>query len=497
MPAQVTVQVSEGPLKGKVFSFDEHDTFIFGRAPDCHARLPEDDRTVSRHHFILEVNPPDACVRDLGSLNGTYVNDRKHGGREGRESPEEAAKRRFPQVDLHDGDVIRAGATSFSVHVRIPVLCEGCGKEIEPREAGQARPDSRLSRLVLCQQCRAKPARAVTPISRPEPIRCQQCGKDVSEEVGEGRHGAYVCRDCRDKAEADPVAVLLKALQDAHRVAGQQGPLDLPGYEIERMLGKGAMGAVYLAGRKKDKAKVAIKVMLSRVAVSDQARKQFLREIEVMRDLRHRNCVELYDHGSSGSGFYFVMEYCPGGSVAQLMERRGGKLTLKEAGPIILQALDGLAHAHQKDFVHRDIKPQNLLLTRDEGGVTKVSDFGLSKNFQKAGFSGMTFSGQVGGTAPFMPREQVVNFRFVKPATDLWSIGATMYHLLTGQFPREFCRGEDPIEVILRGGIVPIRDRDPAIPKKVTQVIDRALAEDLSARYQTAVEMRRDLEAAL
>ena len=73
MPGRVTLKVEKGPIRGQVFTFDEHDTFIFGRSPDCHARLPEGDRTASRHHFILEVNPPDACIRDLGSLNGTYV----------------------------------------------------------------------------------------------------------------------------------------------------------------------------------------------------------------------------------------------------------------------------------------------------------------------------------------------------------------------------------------------------------------------------------------
>jgi serine/threonine protein kinase len=170
---------------------------------------------------------------------------------------------------------------------------------------------------------------------------------------------------------------------------------------------------------------------------------------------------------------------------------------LKEAAPIMLQALEGLAYAHQKGFVHRDLKPQNILLTARERGVAKVSDFGLAKNFQKAGFSGMTATGSVAGTYPFMAREQVTNFKYVKPVSDVWSMGATLYFMLTGEFPRDFRRGQDPMEVILRGNIVSIRKRDSSIPRNVAEVIDRAVADKDRERYQTAAEFGRELAKVL
>ena len=101
MKSLVRLEILDGPLKGRKFEFAEHDTFIFGRALDCHAHLPN-DTLVSRHHFLLEVNPPLARLRDLGSLNATHVNNLKCGGREKGETPEEGAKRRYPAVDLHD-----------------------------------------------------------------------------------------------------------------------------------------------------------------------------------------------------------------------------------------------------------------------------------------------------------------------------------------------------------------------------------------------------------
>jgi serine/threonine-protein kinase len=485
MPGKVTLRVTKGPIAGQAFAFEEHDTFIFGRAADCHARLAHTDKTASRHHFILEVNPPDVRIRDLGSLNGTLVNHTKYGGRAKSETPEQAAKKKFPEVDLKNGDVIEVGDTVFSVAIKVPALCNPCGRVIPEEEKGAS---DLGNGSFLCSHCREMATVQSDSVSRTlPPVVCQSCGKSVSEEIGQGRRGDYICQDCQAKASADPAIALLKSLM---KEAKAPGPAEIPGYELGEMLGKGGMGAVYLARRKADGATLAIKVMLSKIAVDEGARQAFLREIEVTRSLQHPHCVQLLDHGSLGGAFYFVMENCPGGSVDYLIERRGGKLPLKQAGDIILQALEGLAYAHKQGFVHRDLKPANILLCDKEGVVAKVSDFGLAKNFEKAGFSGMTATGAAAGTYSFMAREQVVNYKYVKPVTDVWSIGASLYYMLTGKTPRNFPRGQDPLEVILRGEIIPLSKRDPSIPARFAQVIDRATADRASDRYQTAIEFR-------
>ena len=239
-------------------------------------------------------------------------------------------------------------------------------------------------------------------------------------------------------------------------------------------------------------------MMLSKVAVDEAARNAFLREIDQLANLRHENIVSLLGKGSTGSCFYFIMEYCEGGSVEDLMEHHNKKLEVSMAGRIILQALEGLMYAHKKGFVHRDLKPGNILLKDlNRELAAKISDLGLSKNFQQAGFSGMTITGSYAGTPYFMPREQVTNFKYVKPVSDLWSMGATFYYMLTRQFPREFRKGKDPIEIILQGGVVPIRKRDSSTPKKIAKVIDRALADKPNDRYQTAFEMHKALKKAL
>lgn len=493
MPGKLKLEVTAGDAKGEVHEFDEHDTFLFGRMSDCDVHLPK-DLNISRHQFILEANPPDARVRDLGSRNGTQVNGVKHGGREKGESPEDGAKRTYPEVDLKHGDQIRVGKTVFAVHVAMPAECRECGRVIPDEDRAACSSDGGTS---ICAVCKAKLAASPRPAKGPEPVRCQKCGKDVTEEVGNRRSGDYVCGACREGAGSDPLQVLLALLREAGKLRTEQPAPKIAGYEIEKKIGVGGFGAVYLARRKKDNEKVAVKIMLSRIAVDEPSRKRFLREIDLAKKLKHENIVSLIDNGSVGGAFYFIMPYCEGDCVARLMKRRGGKLTLREAGPLMLQALDGLAYLHANDTVHRDLKPENVLLTGSEGQWTaRISDLGLAKNFQRTGLSGPTITGQTAGTPLFMPREQVTNFKRVEPVTDVWSMGATFYNMLTGKFPRDFPRGRDPIEILLHDSAVPIRRRDPRIPTKVAEVIDRALADKTSDRYPTAAEFKDALETA-
>jgi serine/threonine protein kinase len=220
--------------------------------------------------------------------------------------------------------------------------------------------------------------------------------------------------------------------------------------------------------------------------------------MNIASSLHHNNIVEFIDDGSAGSAFYFIMEYCDGGGVNDLMDLHGGRLHLDVAGPIMLQSLEGLAYAHKKAFVHRDIKPHNILLCGSGRNLTaKISDFGLAKNFQRAGFSGMTVTGSIAGTPMFMPREQLINFKYTKPVSDVWSLGATFYNMLTGQLTRDFKKGQDPMEVVLQGRIVPIRERDASIPKKLAEVIDRALSNEPSQRFQDATEMLKAMQKVL
>ncbi len=451
MSGKVKLSVSSRGWETKDIVFDQHDTLLFGRMPDCHICLPRDPK-VSRHHFILEVNPPDARIRDLGSLNGTYINGVKYGGRALQATPDQAAQHRYPEVNLRNGDVITVGDTTMRLVV----------------EANQVDHES---------------------------IRCQDCGKDVGSEVASARQGDYICQSCQEKQKNDPI-LLLKNLIRNSRQRKRPNALQIPDFDIESKLGEGGMGAVYLARHRPSGQYVALKILLSQVAVDDESRKLFMREVDTTRALRHKNIVEFFDQGSAGGIFYFLLEYCDKGSVQDLMDYRGGTLSLDEAIPIISQTLEGLAYIHANDFVHRDLKPHNILLKREGNYATaKVADMGLSKNFTQAGLSGLTATGSFGGSLVFMPREQLTNFKRSRPVSDVWAIGATFYNMITGTFPREYTTGQDPIDMILNQTAVPIRQRNPQIPSRIADIIDRSLTNDVQQRYQNGQEMLNALRS--
>ena len=264
------------------------------------------------------------------------------------------------------------------------------------------------------------------------------------------------------------------------------------------------MGAVYLAHRRAGALpgaenagpeRVALKVMLPRMVVDEGAQEIFIREIEVTRSLRHPNIVGLLDFGKHEGRFYFALDYCPGGSAEELRRRHGGRVPLPSALRIAVDALEGLAAAHEAGFVHRDLKPDNVLLA--EGGAARLADFGLAKSFQQAGLSGMTATGMVAGTFQFMPREQLTSYRQARPTTDVWSMAATVYYLLTGEYPRDFSSHPDPLAVILRGGTVPLRQRDPSVPTDLAALLDRALDDEPSRRFPTAREFATALRGVL
>lgn len=552
MAKRVKIQVIEGALKGKeqgirlgdgllletgAITVARHDALVFGRAEDCRVCLPQDDGQVSRHHFIMEINPPDVRIRDFGSLNGTFVNEQKIGSREKGQTPEEGQKFQHRTVDLKHGDKIKVGETLFTVFTEADAVCDRCGIDIacenlgdcrwlgetflcrpcrqkeadlaqarkpalcsdckRPIGSGKARWGGRRAEADYCEECWIRGHQNQVPARerlRPAPVQCKKCGKNVEGELGKGCRGDYICEECRQRAAEDPAELLYVMLREAGLIEAGAAKPKVPGCDVGDRLGKGGYGAVYKGYDRNNARTVAVKVMLAKVAVSPKARSDFLREIETTRRLQHPNVITLFDHGAAGAVFYFIMEYCPLGSVGALMNRRGGRLSLREAGPIMLQAAEGLAYCHAQGVIHRDLKPDNILLLENSGRlVVKVSDLGLAKNFETSGFSGMTVTGQYAGTFQFMPREQLTHFRYVKPASDVWSMGATFYNMLTGRLPHDFPPTKDPGEVVLHGEAVPIRKRDASVAKNLASVIDRALATRPEDRYENGEDMRRAL----
>jgi serine/threonine protein kinase len=239
-------------------------------------------------------------------------------------------------------------------------------------------------------------------------------------------------------------------------------------YRVEGTLGQGGMGAVLLATDTRLDRKVAIKRILGEAAGNRMAVQRFLTEAKAIAALNHPNIVQIHDYGRAKDGPFLIMEYVDGGS---LLDRcRESALPLDEAIDLACQLCDGLARAHDLGIIHRDIKPANVLLTK--GGPPKLTDFGLAK--AQASDHGHTVTGAVLGTPDFMPPEQRHDASLVDHRSDLWSLAATVYQMVTGRSPK----------------VIRLHE----LPQALQAVMARAFEDAKDDRYQSAREFRDALK---
>ncbi|MGA5290152.1 protein kinase domain-containing protein [Streptomyces pseudogriseolus] len=364
----------------RTFVFHEPAVFVVGRSADCGLRVPADDRRVSRRHCAVDIDPPTARVRDLGSRNGTYVN--------GVRLPPDGSR----PYELADGDELRLGG------VVVEVFTTG-----------------------------------------------------------------------------------------AARTAPTRGDILPARYTVLRELGGGAQGTVHLARHEPTGELRALKVLHPDAALRPELVHSFLREIRTTRTLRHPRLVAFHEAGSTGTRLYTAHEYCDGGSLDRYVRERGGRLSPEEGVALIVQVLRGLAYLHEREadgdgpdhpdrLVHRDLTPRNVLLTGPRASPqVKIADFGLAKAFERAGLSGHTVTGALGGSFAFMPRSQIVNYKYAGPSVDVWAAAACLYFALTGSTPRNFPADADPADVVLRHPVVPVRRRSAAVPRRLGELVDGVL----------------------
>jgi serine/threonine protein kinase/formylglycine-generating enzyme required for sulfatase activity len=242
-------------------------------------------------------------------------------------------------------------------------------------------------------------------------------------------------------------------------------------YQIEKTLGKGGMGEVLLATDTRLDRQVAIKRIRGESNRSKTAVNRFLTEAKAIAALSHPNIVHINDYGRDKEGPFLIMEYVDGGS---LLDRcREGAIPNDQAIDLVSQLCDGLAKAHDRGIIHRDIKPANILLTKD--GIPKLTDFGLAK--AETSDTSMTMAGSVLGTLDFMPPEQRRDAALADARSDLWSLAATLYQMVTGESPR-------------------VIDLD-LCPKELRSVLSQGLKTKKEDRYQTAREFRDALKRSL
>ncbi len=422
-----------GAAIGQVLELSGTQTAIVGRGAEAQLSVPG-DTALSRKHVEIVLEGLRLRVRDLGSRHGMFVNGRRE-----------------VEAELVAGDRIQVGETVMQVELVLDPMPETI-RSIQRTSHGWGAPmtDQKL----------------VT-------VRCR-CGVQASNEPARPGEDdvVFVCESCQDNFAVAPILP--------------------PEFALVRVLGRGAMGSVFLARHVETGALRAIKQILPRAAMSAQMRRMFAREAAVQADLDHPHIVRVFGLVEPMPGnFSIIMEYVEGVSCDTLLE--GGRTVRPErAVAIATQALDGLAHAHARGIVHRDIKEGNLMLLHSavDAPVVKLADFGLAKNFHDSGASGITREGALGGTIPYMSNEQLLDFKYVKPPADIYALGATIYRLLTGAYPRDYPDGANWIRISLEQPIIPLHHRVRDLPPALCHLVERALEPAVERRYQSAVEMR-------
>lgn len=261
-------------------------------------------------------------------------------------------------------------------------------------------------------------------------------------------------------------------------------------YEIIKTIGEGGMANVYLANDTILDRKVAIKVLRGDLSNDEKFIRRFKREALSVSNLSHPNIVEVYDVGEEDGNYYIVMEYIEGKTLKQLLQKRGA-LTLNEVIDITTQLTDGLAHAHEAYIIHRDIKPQNIMI--EDNGLVKITDFGIAMALNS---TQLTQTNSVMGSVHYLPPEQA-NGKGSTVKSDIYSLGILMYELLTGSVP---FKGDTAVEIALKHmkeKIPSIRKQNPTIPQSVENIVLKATAKNPKNRYDNVRDMYKDLQTAL
>jgi serine/threonine-protein kinase len=280
-----------------------------------------------------------------------------------------------------------------------------------------------------------------------------------------------------------------RAVQEMSAFVEQQ----IPGFHLVEKLGQGTMGIVYKAQQLSMDRLVAIKVLQPRLADNPEFLERFQHEAHVAARLSHNNVVQAYDVGSAGSLHYFVMEYVEGTTIQRELEA-GKVYSEQEAVEIVLQVADALRHAHQRHLIHRDIKPANIMLTPDR--VAKLADLGLARQAVDRARDEAE-KGLMIGTPYYISPEQIRGSENLDIRTDIYSLGATFYHMVTGQQPFRAKKLDEVLDAHLEKELVPPDHLNTDLSSGLGEVIEFMMAKERTQRYPTPDDLIVDLECLL
>ena len=429
---RVTLRVIAGPQTGRVFTFDQHETFTIGRSEDSQFCLPH-DRFFSRNHCLLEIAPPQCFLRDLGSTNGTFINGI-----------------RAETAHLVNGDRIQGGETVLEVQVTT-----------DPAEFSSQTPQYLHQTIpsVITIQCLNCGILAKTEASRPDAKL------------------SFVCDDCREKLKKNPQPI------PGYQMIKMLGQGGMGSVMLARSVKDGRAVAIKTLLPEVAVSEQSLKRFMREIEVA--ASLQHPHIVSYIEHGTHNGIVYLVSEYVAGMDASKLVKQ-RGGKLNYLEVVKIIEQTLAA-----LHFAHSLGFVH-RDIKEQNI----LVDGTYPRYISKLTDFGLAKSFKQSGMSGVTMVGDVAGTIAYMPPEQVRDFKEVKPPSDIYAIGMTAYSLMTGAHALDLSPRagiSETVKAIFEKPIIPLAQRQPDIPLRVAAVIETAIAKDIQFRWASAGEMREAL----
>ena len=365
----------------------------------------------------------------------------------------------------------------------------------------------------ICPSCHVKLTIAANKPGR-HSMQCPECRHALVVTVARDGTASAAMEAAPANAAADPERTMLESEVQPHDGVDPHLPRQVGNYEIIKCLGRGGMGAVYLARQKSLDRLVAVKIIDERLVQDSRFKVRFMREAYAAGQLVHHNIVQVYDFGADEAIVWFSMEYVDGNTLGKLLATQG-RLDPNTAAGYILQAARGLEYAHQRGMVHRDIKPDNLML--NQHGIIKVADLGLvlapgtggeladatavdtpqplpASTGTLASLAGVTLVHQTMGTPAFMAPEQIRSASTVDERADIYSLGCTLYLLITGRPVFRARTAHDMLNKQLNEAIARPETHVKSIPKALSNIIMKMVAKEPAERFQTTGALIRALE---
>jgi serine/threonine-protein kinase len=260
-------------------------------------------------------------------------------------------------------------------------------------------------------------------------------------------------------------------------------------YRLQKKLGEGGMGSVYKAHQESLDRPVAVKVLFKHLAANPSFVERFQREAKIMAKLDHTNILRCFGVGEEHGWHYLAMEFIDGGSMQGWLDKLG-KLSIGDALRVTIDCTHALQHAHEMNLIHRDIKPDNILVTNK--GVVKVADMGLAKAHGEN--LSLTRTGTAAGTPIYMSPEQARDAKRVDHRTDIYALGCMLYTFIAGKYPIQAETYIELLEAKEKGKFEPLRKHSDEVPERLDLIVDKMLAKRVESRYQSCEEVLRDLE---